>query len=60
MTEKPIEDVAQDVLTQDDPDAEEYHADDDTVSDDTGTAYDVTGEADATPQDEEPDAEPGT
>jgi hypothetical protein len=59
MTEKPIEDVAEDVLTEDEPDSEEYHPDDDTVSDDTGTAYDVTGAPDATPQDEEPEAEPG-
>jgi hypothetical protein len=59
MTEKPIEDVAQDVLPEDEPDPEEYHADDDTVSGDTGTAYDVTGAPDATPQDEEFEAEPG-
>lgn len=43
MTEKPLE-----------AEAEEHHADDDTVSDETGTAYDPTGQADATPQDELP------
>lgn len=59
MTEKPVEDVVQDVEPEETPDAEEYHADDDTVSDDTGTAYDVTGEPDATPQDVEPEPEPG-
>lgn len=57
MTEKPLEDVAQDVLSEDEPTPEEYHADDDTVSESTGTAYAPTGETEATPQDEQPEDE---
>jgi hypothetical protein len=52
MTEKPIEAVAEEVHPDDGPDPEEHHADDDVVSEDTGTAYDATGEPDLTPNDE--------
>lgn len=52
MTEKPLEAEAEEIHPGDGPDPEEHHADGDTVSEDTGTAYDATGEPDATPQDE--------
>lgn len=42
---------------EEEPRAEEYHPDEDAVSDSTGTAYAPTGEPDATPQDELPEDE---
>lgn len=52
MSDQPIEAEAEEIEPDDRPDPEEHHADDETVSDTTGTAYSPTGEADATPQDE--------
>ncbi|WP_122816390.1 hypothetical protein [Nocardioides pantholopis] len=51
-TEKPVEDVAEDVLADDPADPEEYQASErEQVSADTGTVYDATGQADETPLD---------
>lgn len=55
MSEKPIEAVAEEVAPDEAPDPEEYHADDDPVSEATGTVYAATGEADVTPHDELPE-----
>ena len=53
--EVPLEDLAEDVLPEDGPDPEEYRATErDATSESTGTVYEPTGEAAATPQDEEP------
>ncbi len=56
--EVPLEDVAEDVLPDDGPDPEEYRAGErDQTSEATGTVYEPTGEAVATPQDDRPVAD---
>lgn len=58
MSDGPAEDeLAEELAATDEPQPEEYEPDADVHSDETGTAYDVTGEAETTPHDDEPEDE---
>ena len=57
MTQGPPEDELAEELAGADPKPEEYEPDEPGVSVETGTVYDATGEAEATPHDDEQEEE---